>query len=176
MFSRENSKLQMLETEHVNKRKQAFTNQYPVGDDVSQRTADAEGSAVLGMLILPHGTPALVVDLPRRQLSDTDCGTVWSSWPVSSSAYAGRMKASRSSTSSLNAAAIFATWMPNVPRNSPSALPKVQLWMPQPLAWWMPSRQSVPTRSRNFRQAARIARNTVKSAILAQTALKFFNK
>ena len=25
----------MLETEHVNKRKQAFTNQYPVGDDVS---------------------------------------------------------------------------------------------------------------------------------------------
>ena len=35
MFSRENSKLQMIETAHVNKRKQAFTNQYPVGDDVS---------------------------------------------------------------------------------------------------------------------------------------------
>jgi hypothetical protein len=37
MFSRENSKLQMVETAHVNKRKQAFTNQYPGGDDVSQR-------------------------------------------------------------------------------------------------------------------------------------------
>jgi hypothetical protein len=35
MFSRENWKLQMIETAHVNKRKQAFTNQYPVGDDVS---------------------------------------------------------------------------------------------------------------------------------------------
>lgn len=50
-----------------------------------------------------------------------------SSSPVSASAFAGRIEASRSSTSSLNAAAIFATWMPNVPRNSPSALPKVQL-------------------------------------------------
>lgn len=35
MFSRENSKLQMIETAHVNKRKQASMNQYPVGDDVS---------------------------------------------------------------------------------------------------------------------------------------------
>jgi hypothetical protein len=35
MFSRENSELQMIETAHVNKRKQVFTNQYPVGDDVS---------------------------------------------------------------------------------------------------------------------------------------------
>ena len=43
------------------------------------------------------------------------------------SAFAGRIEASRSSTSSLNAAAIFATWMPKVPRNSPSALPNVQL-------------------------------------------------
>lgn len=47
MFSRENSKLQMIDTTHVNTRKQAFTNQYPVGDDVSQRTSDAVGSAVL---------------------------------------------------------------------------------------------------------------------------------
>jgi hypothetical protein len=37
MFSRENSELQMIEATHVNKRKQAFTNQQPVGDDVSQR-------------------------------------------------------------------------------------------------------------------------------------------
>ncbi len=43
------------------------------------------------------------------------------------------MDASRSSTSSLNAAAILPTWMPNVPRNSPSALSKVQLWKPQPI-------------------------------------------
>lgn len=50
-----------------------------------------------------------------------------SSSPVSASAFAGRIEASRSSTSSLNAAAIFATWMPKVPRNSPSALPNVQL-------------------------------------------------
>jgi hypothetical protein len=35
MFSHENSKLQMIETAHVNERKQAFTNQHPVGDDVS---------------------------------------------------------------------------------------------------------------------------------------------
>jgi hypothetical protein len=35
MFSRENSKLQMIETARVNKRKQASTNQRPVGDDVS---------------------------------------------------------------------------------------------------------------------------------------------
>jgi len=35
MFSCENSKLQMLETAHVNKRKQASMNQHPVGDDVS---------------------------------------------------------------------------------------------------------------------------------------------
>ena len=35
MFSRENSKLQMIETAHVNKRKHASTNQHPVGDDVS---------------------------------------------------------------------------------------------------------------------------------------------
>jgi hypothetical protein len=35
MFSRENSKLQMIETAHVNKRKQASMNQHPVGDDVS---------------------------------------------------------------------------------------------------------------------------------------------
>jgi hypothetical protein len=38
MFSRENWKLQMIETAHVNKRKQAFTNQYPVGGDVSTFT------------------------------------------------------------------------------------------------------------------------------------------
>src|SRR5665213_1235355 len=49
MFSRENSKLQMIETAHVNKRKHAFTNQYPVGDDVStlqplQRSAASGGS------------------------------------------------------------------------------------------------------------------------------------
>jgi|SRR5208283_460866 len=37
MFSRENSKLQMIETAHVNERKHASTNQHPVGDDVSQR-------------------------------------------------------------------------------------------------------------------------------------------
>jgi hypothetical protein len=37
------------------------------------------------------------------------------------SAGAGRMEASRSSTSNWNAAAILATWTPNVPRNSPSA-------------------------------------------------------
>lgn len=49
MFSRENSKLQMIETAHVNKRKQVSTNQHPIGDDVSERTADAEGSDVLGM-------------------------------------------------------------------------------------------------------------------------------
>jgi hypothetical protein len=35
MFSRENSKLQMIENADVNKRKQASTNQRPVGDDVS---------------------------------------------------------------------------------------------------------------------------------------------
>lgn len=35
MFSRENSKLQMIETAHVNERKHASTNQHPVGDDVS---------------------------------------------------------------------------------------------------------------------------------------------
>ena len=35
MFSRENSELQMIETAHVNKRKQVSTNQHPVGDDVS---------------------------------------------------------------------------------------------------------------------------------------------
>ncbi len=35
MFSRESSKLQLIENAHVNKRKQAFTNQYPIGDDVS---------------------------------------------------------------------------------------------------------------------------------------------
>ena len=34
-FSHENAKLQGIETAHVNKRKHAFTNQYPVGDDVS---------------------------------------------------------------------------------------------------------------------------------------------
>jgi hypothetical protein len=34
-FSRENSKLQMIETAHVNKRKQVSTNQHPIGDDVS---------------------------------------------------------------------------------------------------------------------------------------------
>jgi len=39
MFSRENSKLQMIETAHVNKRKQASMNQHPVGDDVSTTTA-----------------------------------------------------------------------------------------------------------------------------------------
>ncbi len=53
-----------------------------------------------------------------------------SSSAVSASALAGTMEASRSSPSSLNAAEIIATWIPNVPRNSPSALPKVQLWMP----------------------------------------------
>ena len=42
MFSRENSKLQMIETAHVNKRKQAFTNQYPVGDDVSTPASAAQ--------------------------------------------------------------------------------------------------------------------------------------
>jgi len=38
MFSRENSKLQMIEIAHVNKRKQVFTNQRPVWDDVSPFT------------------------------------------------------------------------------------------------------------------------------------------
>ena len=38
------------------------------------------------------------------------------------SALAGRMAASRSSTSSRNSAAIFARWTPNVPRISPRAL------------------------------------------------------
>ena len=37
-FSYENAKLQAIETAHVNKRKQAFTNQHPVGDDVSTFT------------------------------------------------------------------------------------------------------------------------------------------
>jgi len=35
VFSRENSKVQMIETAHVNKRKQSSMNQHPVGDDVS---------------------------------------------------------------------------------------------------------------------------------------------
>jgi hypothetical protein len=35
MFSGENAKLQMIENADVNKRKQASTNQHPVGDDVS---------------------------------------------------------------------------------------------------------------------------------------------
>jgi hypothetical protein len=44
MFPNENQKLQIIETAHVNKRKQAFTNQYPVGDDVSQRQPGASES------------------------------------------------------------------------------------------------------------------------------------
>jgi len=59
MFSRANSKLQMVETAHVNTRKQAFTNQYPVGDDVSQRTAAAEGSVVRGHGSDTQTTPLL---------------------------------------------------------------------------------------------------------------------
>jgi len=47
MFSRENSELQMIEIAHVNKHKQAFTNQYPVGDDVSQRQQPVRKHRVL---------------------------------------------------------------------------------------------------------------------------------
>jgi hypothetical protein len=53
MFSRENSKLQMIETAHVNKRKQAFTNQYPIGDDVSA-LQPLRSSAYLLLTVLRH--------------------------------------------------------------------------------------------------------------------------
>ncbi len=52
------------------------------------------------------------------------------------------------------------------PPQLPECAPEGPTMKPQPLAWWMPSRPSAPTRSRNFRQAARIARRLAASSVL----------
>ncbi|MGH9607458.1 MAG: hypothetical protein ACRD3N_17350 [Terracidiphilus sp.] len=52
VFTRGNANLQAAENAYVNNRKRRYTNQYPVGDDVSQRKPDAVGSAGFGMLAL----------------------------------------------------------------------------------------------------------------------------
>jgi hypothetical protein len=88
--------------------------------------ADAVGSAALGPLVLTRNSgtdsrSAQAID-QRYSLRNSQ-----SSSPVSASAFAGRMEASRSSMCSLERGGNLSHVDANAPRNSPSALPKVQL-------------------------------------------------